>query len=91
MTSTAIVASGEHLYQMHQSGHIWEYTGTPLTGWKLLDNNAETATITASGSHLYQTHKSGLVWEYTGTPLSGWTLIDDKPATVGIVAGYLTS
>ena len=76
-----IIAAGDHLYQMHKTGLIWKYTGTPLTGWQMLDNNPDTTAIAASGNHLYQRHKNGRITGYTGIPLTGWKLIDDKPTT----------
>ena len=86
------------LYQRHADGKIWEYTGTPMTGWKLLDDNPATAQIVAAireslfspGSpdphQLYQRHADGKIWEYTGTPMTGWLQIDGNPATVDIVS-----
>ncbi|WP_203758689.1 hypothetical protein, partial [Cellulomonas chitinilytica] len=68
------------------TGLIWRYTGTPLTGWELLDNNPATVEIVAAGGHLYQRHGDGTIWRYTGTPLTGWELLDNNPATVDIVA-----
>ena len=81
-----IVASGGNLYQRHHTGLIWQYTGTPLTGWQQLDNNPATVDIVASGGNLYQRHNTGLIWQYTGTPLTGWLQLDNNPATVQIVA-----
>jgi hypothetical protein len=80
------VAAGEQLYQRHGNGLIWRFTGTPLTGWELLDNNPATADIVAAGGQLYQRHVNGLIWRFTGTPLTGWELLDNNPATVDIVA-----
>jgi hypothetical protein len=61
-----IAASGGHLYQRHNSGRIWVYTGTPHTGWRQLDGNAATVQIIAGGGHLYQRHNTGRIWVYTG-------------------------
>jgi hypothetical protein len=34
---------------MHGDGTIWIYTGPPLTGWQMVDNNpATTAIMTAT-------------------------------------------
>ena len=76
-----IVADGNNLYQIHNNGHIWKYTGTPLTGWQKLDNNPATVGIVASGNNLYQIHRNGRIWKYTGTPLTGWQELDNNPAT----------
>jgi hypothetical protein len=82
-----IVADGGNLYQRHNTGLIWRYTGPPLTGWELLDNNPATAGIAASGGNLYQRHNTGLIWRYTGPPLTGWEQLDDNPAVATIVSG----
>jgi hypothetical protein len=83
-----VVASGGQLYQIHNDGKIWQYTGPPLTGWELLDNNPATVQIAASFSDpgLYQLHRDGKIWRYTGPPLAGWQLIDDNPGSVRIEA-----
>jgi hypothetical protein len=60
-----IVAAGGHLYQLHNSGHIFKFTGTPLTGWEQLDNNPATVDIVAAGNNLYQIHNSGFIWRHT--------------------------
>jgi len=82
----AIVAAGPHLYQLHNNGRIWRYTGVPMSGWQLLDGNPATKAIAAADNNLYQLHNNGRIWRYTGTPMTGWQLIDQNPATVAIVA-----
>lgn len=77
---------GEHLYQMHGDGTIWKYTGTPVSGWQLLDNNARARAIAASGDLLYQMHGDGTIWQYTGTPISGWQMLDNNPRARAIAA-----
>jgi hypothetical protein len=81
-----ISADGGYLYQLHKTGKIWRYTGTPLTGWQEIDNNPASVDIVASGGRLYQLHNSGKIWRYTGTPLTGWQELDNNPATKAIVA-----
>ena len=81
-----IQASGGHLYQRHNNGRIWIYTGTPHTGWLELDNNPATVQIIADGNALYQRHNTGKIWIYTGTPHTGWKQLDGNPATVQISA-----
>jgi hypothetical protein len=81
-----IVASDGKLYQRHNNGRIWTYTGTPHTGWLEVDNNPATVQIIADGNALYQRHDNGRIWVYTGTPLTGWQELDNNPATVDIVA-----
>lgn len=80
------VTPPEHLYQRHSSGRIFEYTGTPITGWREIDNNPATVSILTAGNVLYQLHDSGRIFRYTGVPITGWQELDNNPATVGIVA-----
>jgi hypothetical protein len=75
-----------HLYQMHGDGTIWRYTGTPITGWQMLDNNPKARAIAASGGRLYQLHGDGSIWQYTGTPLTGWQMLDNNPKARAIAA-----
>jgi len=82
-----IVTSGGRLYQRHNNGRIWIYTGTPHTGWQELDNNPATVQIAADGNALYQRHNTGRVWVYTGTPHTGWKQLDGNAATVQVMAG----
>ena len=76
----------EHLYQTHGDGTIWRYTGTPMTGWQMLDNNPRARAITASGPRLYQLHGDGTIWLYTGTPMTGWQMLDNNPKARAIAA-----
>ncbi len=88
--------TGESLYQLHNSGAIWEYTGIPCDGnscpgWQRLDNNVRTRAIIAAGNNLYQLHNSGAIWEYTGTPCDGnscpgWRRLDNNVRTRAIIA-----
>jgi hypothetical protein len=71
---------------VHTDGSIWRYTGPPITGWEMLDNNPRAVSIVASDSHLYQLHNDGTIWVYTGPPISGWQMLDNNPSTVAIVA-----
>ena len=94
---TTSSTSGGSLYQLHKTGLIWKYTGTPCSGnscpgWQKLDNNPATVAIAASGNNLYQLHKTGLIWKYTDTPCSGdscpgWQKLDNNPATLKISSG----
>ena len=52
---------GDDLYQLHNTGFIWKFTGQPMTGRQLFDDNAATMKIVAAGRHLYQMHKNGLI------------------------------
>ena len=74
--TVAIVAAGDRLYQLHNDGWIWRYTGTPCNGercpgWERLDDNAKTVAIAAADDNLYQLHNDGWIWQYTGTTCTG--------------------
>jgi len=51
--TVAIVASGSDLYQLHNDGWIWQYTGAACggdcPGWLRLDDNGDTKSITTGG------------------------------------------
>ena len=53
--TTTIAASDVALYQMHGDGTIWTYTGPPISGWQVLDNNPRARAV-AAGPGLYQLH-----------------------------------
>lgn len=88
MASTASAGSYA-LYELHSTGSIWGYTGTPCAGgvckgWVELDDNPAAQQIVAGGGLLFQKHTDGVVWEFTGTPCSGgyctgWKEIDNEP------------
>ena len=92
-----IAAGGDQLFQLHNSGRIWRFTGAlcageSCPGWQMLDNNSATTAISAAGGQLYQLHNSGRIWRYTGTPCSGescpgWQMLDNNPRTGMIAAG----
>jgi V8-like Glu-specific endopeptidase len=92
-----ISCGGNGLYQLHKSGAIWRYTGTPCSdnscpGWQMLDQNSATVAIAAAGNNLYQLHKGGALWRYTGTPCTGdscpgWQKLDQNSITIAIAAG----
>src|SRR5437763_16253923 len=96
MIAAALPAAGQ-LYQLHDSGAIWRFTGVACSGgscpgWQLLDNNPNTREIVAAGGQLYQRHANGMIWRYTGTPCSGAAcpgcqLLDNNPHTTTIAAG----
>jgi hypothetical protein len=76
------------LFQLHNDGSIWEYTGTPF--WKKLDDNRATTAITVSDfGILYQLHNDGSIWECPDVAIDPveWTLIDSNTATTTIAGG----
>ena len=36
-----IAATRSDIYQLHNTGRLWRYTGPPLSGWQLIDNDHE--------------------------------------------------
>ena len=90
-------ASGGVLYQLHKTGKIWSYLGTPCNGdvcpsWQMLDDNAASVALAAAGNDLYQLHNTGKIWHFSGTPCSGtscpgWQMLDDNTDTIAITAG----
>ncbi len=89
--TVAIDADRNGLYQLHDSGWIWRYTGTPCNndlklecpGWEKLNNNPKTIAIDANGNELYQLHIDGSIWQYTGTPCNnneclGWVELGNE-------------
>ena len=74
------------LYEMHGDGTIWIYTGPPISGWQMLDNNPRARAIAGDGGLLYQMHGDGTIWLYTGPPLSGWQMLDNNPRARAIAA-----
>jgi hypothetical protein len=72
------------LYQLHNDGMIWRFTGTPCSGnscpgWQMLDDNFRTTQIGSGsgqldqlhGGLLYELHNDGSIWRYTGIPCGG--------------------
>jgi hypothetical protein len=56
-----IFAADNNLYQLHNSGRIWRFTGAACSGescpgWQMLDNNGSTGRLAAGGDQLYQIH-----------------------------------
>jgi hypothetical protein len=52
--AVAIATSGTHIYQIHNDGSIWHYTGPPCSGvncpgWQRLDDNSSATGIAAGG------------------------------------------
>jgi hypothetical protein len=83
--ATKIVATPAAVYQTHGDGTIWAYTGPPISGWQMLDNNPRERLTVANG-RLFQLHGDGTVWIYNGPPLTGWQTLDTNPATTQIMA-----
>lgn len=71
--------TGAELYQLHNDGSIWVYTGPPCTssscpGWSLVDDNRATTNIVAAVTadinstlgtpRLYKLHNDGSIWRF---------------------------
>lgn len=76
------------LYQRHEDGTIWLYTGKPCgggscLGWKKLDDNGAVS-IVAAGEYLYQRRGNDGIWSYnvrlctSGGSCPGWQKLDDN-------------
>jgi hypothetical protein len=48
--------------QLRSNGRIWQYMGTPMTGWQELDNNPATVQIAAARGRPYQRHSTGAIF-----------------------------
>jgi hypothetical protein len=57
-----IAASNDQLYQIHKTGKIWKYVGSPQ--WLLCDQNPDSMDIAAGTSKVYQIHRTGKIWSF---------------------------
>ncbi|GEA90233.1 membrane dipeptidase [Cellulomonas cellasea] len=81
-----VAAAWGRLFQLHDNGRIWEYTGVPRVGWAEIDTNPATKALLVTEKELYQRHSNGAIYRYTGTPYTGWQLLDGNPRTVRLAA-----
>jgi hypothetical protein len=78
--SVFIAAAGDNLYQLHNNGSIWRYTGPPVAGWELLDHNPATKQIAAADDELYDLHNNGRIWRTSGpAQLGQWEPVFELP------------
>ncbi|KAF3938835.1 Matrilysin [Dactylella cylindrospora] len=63
-TRQIAAGDGGSLYQRHDNGSIWRYTG-PGIRWELAEEHAGATSIAVGGSKLYYLTATGLIWEYT--------------------------
>lgn len=66
------------LYELRTDGSIWQYTGTPLTGWQEIGApNTQTSGngLVATTSQVYQLQLNGDILVYSGTSTT-WTTLD---------------
>ncbi|MFE6834997.1 hypothetical protein ACFVFI_09180 [Streptomyces sp. NPDC057705] len=81
--TTRITATKGDLYQLHNTGSIWQYGGIP-TVWSKIADNSPTVDITAADGHVYQRLNNGRLSRFP--MLLGWLQVDDNPDTVQIAA-----
>jgi hypothetical protein len=72
------------IFQLHTSGSIWRYTGTPCDGnfcpgWQQIDNNpantVKAIVVAEVSGQVFKLLNNGQVWHFTGVPF-GWALYD---------------
>jgi hypothetical protein len=96
----AIAAGGGKVFQIHDSGLIWEFNPGDPAHWTQLDDNPLSTAIAADKltGVLFQIHSTGHIWFYNGVQpcgvaasperrCAGWVLIDNNPESVAITAG----
>src|SRR6266508_4758351 len=71
-----IVASGGHLYQRHNDGRIWIYTGTPHIWLAGPRHRPGTVQIVADGDGPLPATRHGAMWGLHGTPHTGLRQLD---------------
>ncbi len=90
----AVARDYSALYQLRGDGSIWQYTGTPISGWQPLYPSPSNVRSIAAGADptrpsLYFLGGDGLVAQYTGTPgVAGWLELGKNPATIAIAVDY---
>src|ERR1051325_4268151 len=79
------VGTGTVLYQLHKTGKIFRFTGTPCSGdacpgWQMIHNDPRNSLIASDGRLFYRLnvapswqHAVRTIWRFTGTPCSGST------------------
>lgn len=94
--SIALTATGEGLYQLHTTGAIWRWDGSPCAdgscpSWTRIDQNPQSIAIAAGYTSVFQLHRNGSIWRHTGQECTsrgcpGWRRIDNNPRTKSIIA-----
>jgi len=74
-STVQIVAGGAQLYELHQTGSIWWFTGQTCAngtcpGWTQIDNN-QAIEIFGYGGQLYQWRQDLSLWQFTGHACNG--------------------
>jgi hypothetical protein len=78
-------AAAPVVYELHSSGSVWGYTGTPCDGqvcpgWEMLNDDSRAVQIAAGAGTLYQLNNDGAIWQWNGAVCNGnacnrWTQI----------------
>jgi hypothetical protein len=92
----AAFAAAPGLYELHTTGSVWGYLGTPCNGqvcssWEMLNNDPLAIQIAAGAGTLYQLDSDGSVWQWNGTVCKGntcspWTQIGGAGTATQILA-----
>ena len=81
----AAFAAAPLVYELHTTGSVWGYTGTPCngqvcSGWEMLNDDPKAVQIAAGAGTLYQMDSDSTVWQWNGAVCNGnacnrWTQI----------------
>jgi hypothetical protein len=85
--TASIAASQTALYQLQLDGTILVYTGTPLTGWQVVDSSKTAAQIlVSSDGAFYKQNTDASIWKYSSQ--GSWTQLSsaDGGAAYGDIA-----
>jgi hypothetical protein len=88
----AAFAAAPVVYELHTTGSVWGYTGTPCNGqacpgWEMLNDDSKAVQIAAGAGTLYQLDSDGTVWQWNGAVCNGnacnrWTQIGADAITI---------
>ncbi|MEE2690714.1 MAG: hypothetical protein VX640_04140 [Pseudomonadota bacterium] len=94
--SVAMAATVENVFQLHDNGEIWVWTGRPCDGgscphWRRIDRNPKATAIAANYANLFQLHDDGSIWRWKGAACDGdscpsWERIGTPSETRAIAA-----
>lgn len=77
-----IVASQTSLYQLQGDGTILVYTGTPLTGWQVIDSSKTAAQIlVSSDGAFYKQNTDASIWKYNSP--GNWSQLSSADGGAG--------
>lgn len=95
--SMSLAATTEGLFQLHNNGGIWHWTGQPCSGgscphWQRIDRNPAAKSIAANRNNLFQLHSDGSIWRWLGRACEGsicssWERLYGASRAIAISAG----